>query len=143
MMLTGDSMNAALNVAMEVGIVQTNKIAVLDVTESGGNKRLVWKLNDAGSSKSQKTAIVSLQSVKKMIKRQKKGEYSLVANGRALEKLLSGECNEVAGLLLRNLGSVTVIARATPDLKKSVVESLRYKGGKRVMMCGKWTAYYV
>jgi magnesium-transporting ATPase (P-type) len=142
MMLTGDSMNAALNVAKEVGIIQGEKVAVLDVSNSYGTEKLVWRFQDSSSGISNpplKSTAVNLLSVKKMIDRQKKGRCSLVANGRALEKVLNGENNNVVALLLRNIGSLAVIARATPELKKNVVETLRCKCGKLVMMCGKCT----
>ena len=78
----------------------------------------------------------SIASVKKYLRRQGKGFCSIAANGRALELLLRHPQTDVHKLLLRNLGSLSIIARATPETKKQVIDALRALGGRRIMMCG-------
>jgi len=79
---------------------------------------------------------VTISSVKKFIKLYEKGQYSLAANGRALELILFGQPDQAGRLIKQNLAFMSVIARATPELKKEVIETLKHKCEKRVMMCG-------
>lgn len=142
-MLTGDSVDAALSVARKVELTSSQKIAVLERSE---NDHLIWKILTSkvkkdGSFRIQhdrtKIEAVTVSSVKKYIKHFKKGKYSIAANGRALELIFSGEPNEVGQLIRQNLSALSVIARATPELKKQVIDTLKKECGKRVMMCGK------
>ena len=80
---------------------------------------------------------VTISSVKKFIKLCERGQYSLAANGRALELILFGQPDQAGRLIEQNLAFMSVIARATPELKREVIETLKHKCEKRVMMCGK------
>jgi cation-transporting ATPase 13A1 len=147
-MLTGDSVDAALSVARKVEIFKQQKIAVLERSENAvpGKEELVWKILHSKVRKDGSFRILhhrtkiekaTLSSVKKFIKYYEKGKYSLAANGRALELILFGQPNQLGRLIAHNLSAVSVIARATPELKKQVIETLKQQCGKRVMMCGK------
>jgi len=147
-MLTGDSIDAALSVARKVEIFKHRKIAVLERSENSitGEESLVWRILHSKVSKdgyfrilNHRTKIedATVSSVKKFIEYHEKGQYSLAANGRALELVLFGKPNQAGRLIAQNLAAVSVIARATPELKKQVIETLKHECGKRVMMCGK------
>ncbi len=144
-MLTGDSVDAALSVARKVEIFKSRKISVLERSENAGKEELVWKtlhtkVMKDGSFRilNDRTKIerVTVSSVKKFIKFFEEGKYSIAANGRALELIFSGQNNQVGQLIAQNLSVISVIARATPELKKQVIETLKQECGKRVMMCG-------
>lgn len=143
-MLTGDSVDAALSVGRKVELFKHRKIAVLERSEGDGNEELVWKTLHSKVKKDgsfrilhDRTKIekVTVSSVKKFIKYSEEGKYSLAANGRALELIFS-QPNKVGKLIAKNLSAVSVIARATPELKKQVIETLKQDCAKRVMMCG-------
>ena len=147
-MLTGDSVDAALSVARKVEIFKHRKIAVLERSENSitGEESLVWRTLHSKVSKDgsfrilhhrTKTEVATVSSVKKFINYSEQGQYSLAANGRALELILFGQPNQAGRLIAQNLAAVSVIARATPELKKQVIETLKHECGKRVMMCGK------
>ena len=146
-MLTGDSIDAALSVARKVELFEQKKIAVLERSENDvpGKEALVWKILHSKVRKDGSFRILqnrtkiekaTVSSVKKYIKYFEKGKYSLAANGRALELIFSGKPNQVRRLIVQNLSAVSVIARATPELKKQVIDTLKQECGKRVMMCG-------
>jgi magnesium-transporting ATPase (P-type) len=148
-MLTGDSVDAALSVARKVEIFKHQNIAVLQRSENAvsGKEELVWKILHSKVRKDGSFRILhhrtkiekaTMSSVKKFIKYYEKGKYSLAANGRALELILFGQPNQVGRLIAQNLSALSVIARATPELKKQVIETLKQQCGKRVMMCGKF-----
>ena len=147
-MLTGDSMDAALSVASKVDLVTTKKVAVLELQEpsSALETRLVWRKsrcktgNDGTMQVRDDSEPVTLESLRKYLRRHEKGSWSIAANSRAIEHLLDQPLVDVHKLLLRNLGSLSVIARATPESKKKVVDALRLLGGRKVMMCGKMRA---
>lgn len=153
-MLTGDSVDAALSVARKVELLSHRKIAVLERSESdsSGKGNLIWKILHSKMGKDGSFRIlhdrtkfekVTVSSVKKYVKHCEKGKYSLAANGRALELVFSGESTEVGRLIMQNLAAVSVIARATPELKKQVIDTLKQECGKRVMMCGKLLAEFL
>ena len=153
-MLTGDSVDAALSVARKVEIFKHRKIAVLERSDDSvnGEKSLVWRILQSKVSKDGSFRILhhrtkieefTISSVKKFIKNYEKGQYSLAANGRALELILFGQPDKAGRLIAHNLAAVSIIARATPELKKEVIETLKHKCGKRVMMCGKSSTIFI
>lgn len=147
--LTGDSVDAAICVARKVNVIsKQGTVAVLDTLTNAetGEESLVWKLtrstiDKAGSFrmlrtyKRVETATISTSS--KLMKRHKNGQLSFAANSRALELVLTEHQNDVNRLITRNLPRMAVIARATPELKKVVIDSLKHACGRQVMMCGK------
>ena len=151
-MLTGDSVDAALNVARKVNIFKDQKIAMIDSLDSDvhGKDSLVWiimhlKVRKDGSFRIHRRSrkeVVTIASVKKFTKLYEKGQYTIAANGRALESILFGKSDQLGKLVSCNLAAVSVIARATPELKKEVIDVLKHRCHKRVMMCGK-TSYFV
>lgn len=149
MMVTGDSMNAAISISKKAGLIQKKNLAVLDFKSTPGNKKdqLVWKLFRTGFAKDGSFQILlehrqeldfTKNSLQKFLKLHKKGKCALASNGPALEWVLNQKDAKRSHMLLgRNLASISVVARATPDLKRRVVKSLQSLGGRRVMMCGK------
>eukprot|EP00536_Pseudo-nitzschia_multiseries_P018215 jgi/Psemu1/328763/estExt_fgenesh1_pg.C_22580002 len=146
-MLTGDSVDAALSVARKVEIFHNRKIAVLERSDLSvhGEEEVVWKILTSKVRKDgsfeilhhrTKTESVTVSSARKYIRRAQDGKCSLAANGRALEWILSDRSDPAGKLIAQNLGAVSVVARATPELKKQVIETLKHECGKRVMMCG-------
>ena len=147
-MLTGDSVDAALSVGRRVEIFKNRKIAVLERSKNllTGKEILVWRILHSKMRKDGTFSILrhrtkiekaTVSSVKKFIEYQKKGKYALAANSRALEFILFGQPNQTGQLIAQNLAALSIIARATPELKKQVIETLKQECGKRVMMCGK------
>jgi len=147
-LLTGDSVDAALSVARKVEIAKHKKIAVLQISENNvdGRDELEWKVLRSKVRKDgsfrilrnrTRTEKATISSVKKFIKNQEEGKCSIAANGRALELIFSQHTNKLRRLITKNLAAVSVIARATPEVKKKVVEILKEDCGKCVMMCGK------
>jgi magnesium-transporting ATPase (P-type) len=147
-MLTGDSVEAALFVARKVNMIRHRNIAVLETSTAAetGTESLVWrrlrtKVDDDGSFRIlrnyTKVEPATLSSSIKLVKRHEMGRLSFAANGRALELVLNGHQNDVHRLIGRSLPRMAVIARATPDLKKSIIDSLKFVCGRQVMMCGK------
>ena len=145
-MLTGDAIDAALSVAGEVGLVKKHKVAILETKSGdGGEVELQWRIVKLSSSKgtsfrskqgAAETQEVTLSSVKEILKRERQGDYSVAATGRALELALGEAEGKSRELLVKNLAKFSVIARATPALKKSVITSLKEKSRQKVMMCG-------
>ena len=146
-MLTGDSVDAALSVARKVGMYKHRKIAVLERSENPttGEEAVIWriltsKVTNDGSFKllhhRTKTEKMTVSSVKKYIRYNEEGRCLLAANGRALELILFGHPDRAGTLIARNLDAVSIVARATPELKKQVIETLKHECGKKVMMCG-------
>jgi magnesium-transporting ATPase (P-type) len=153
-MLTGDSVDAALSVARKVEIFKHRKIAVLERSDDSvnGEKSLVWRILQSKVSKDGSFRILhhrtkiedfTVSSAKKFIKNYEKGQASIAANGHALELILFGQPDKAGRLIAHNLAAVSVIARATPELKKEVIEALKHKCGKRVMMCGKSSTVFI
>lgn len=147
-MLTGDSSDAAVCVARKVNVIGCKKMAVLETRTDAetGDDLLVWKhmrteLDPNGSFRIlrnfTKFEEATLSSSLKLFKRREKGQLSLAASGDALEVVLKGHQNDVHRLIARNLHRIAVIARATPDLKKTVIDSLKYVCACQVMMSGK------
>jgi magnesium-transporting ATPase (P-type) len=145
-MLTGDAIDAALAVAGKVGLVKESNVAILETKEgTDGEVALNWRIVklQPGKDASFKTLHelarmedVTMSSVKDILKRQRRGDYSIAATGCALELVLNeGSGNALKLLLAENLSRVSVIARATPNLKKSVIICLK-RCGQKVLMCG-------
>lgn len=144
-MLTGDSIDAALAVSRKVGLIKEREIAILETTDNDGGCELRWrlvKLKNGGMSSSDaihKTAgseAFTASSVTTILKHHKGGRYAVAATGQALEHIMDAFSEEAFEELLDNLASFSVIARATPDLKKSVITCLKHRCGRKVMMCG-------
>lgn len=146
-MLTGDSLDAALSVACKIDLVTTKKVAVLELSQASSacDMQLAWrilkfKVDKSGSLRKSEgpttTKAVTAKSVRKILERQEKGLCSIAAKGPALEYVLADDAIDAHRMILRNLGSLSVISRATPELKKRVIESLQVQCSKRVMMCG-------
>jgi len=145
-MLTGDSVDAALSVARKVEMFRNRKIAVLERTDDSlAGDEVVWKILTSKVRKDgsfeilhhrTKTESVTVSSVRKYIRREQGGKCSLAANGRALEWILSDQSDPAGRLIAHNLAAISIVARATPELKKQVIETLKHECGKRVMMCG-------
>jgi magnesium-transporting ATPase (P-type) len=146
-MLTGDSLDAAMCVARKVNVIRHKNIAVLETRPDAetGEETLVWKLmrtdlDEGGSFRILRNHTTfepaTLATSAKLVKRHKRGRLALAASGSALEVVLNGYQNDVHRLIGRNLAGMAVIARATPDLKKTVIDSLKYVCGCQVMMCG-------
>lgn len=143
-MLTGDSMEASLNVAEKAGFLETKRVAILEKLpdQAVGDAIVVWKLLEfqIGEDRSldavhigSKFEPLTIKTLRKLLKLQAKGKLSLAASGDALECLLRDTSSNAYRFAIRNL---TVIARATPEVKHSVVDTLRRSCGKIVMMCG-------
>ena len=148
-MLTGDSVDAALSVARKVEMYKNRKIAVLELLENSTTEKadgLVWRILTLKTKKDgsfkilrhrTRTEKVTVSSVKKYTGSKAKGKFSLAAHGRALEMILCGRPNKVGKMITKQLDAFSVVARATPELKKQVIETLKHDCDKRVMMCGK------
>jgi magnesium-transporting ATPase (P-type) len=143
-MLTGDSMDAALSVATKIDLIKPKKLVVLELSHnsSPSEKRLVWRKikcridHEGVLNETQKLKPVTVASVRKFLSCRDKGSYSIAASGPALEHVLNNPLTNIHKLILRNVGSISIIARATPELKKEVIDCLRSLCGRRVMMCG-------
>ncbi|KAG7352158.1 cation-translocating ATPase [Nitzschia inconspicua] len=137
-MLTGDSVDAALNVAMRARIVTAKKVAILELSENSRQAKVSWRVRDAEADGNKKENVKSLtaKSVRKFLSQYTKGKVSLLASGDAIDYILRNVRNDAHQMLIQNLGSVSVIARATPELKRKVIVSLKEGNGKTVMMCG-------
>jgi magnesium-transporting ATPase (P-type) len=139
-MLTGDSLSAALAVARKVGIVRENaEVAALELDLSSdtgsGDTELQWRTHLARKSKGEEEITkVTTASVDEMLQRMRRGELQLVASGNALSALLSiqGRNGSYAGLA-ENMHCFSVVARASPECKEKFVASLK---GRRVLMSG-------
>lgn len=137
-MLTGDSINAALNVAIRANIISTKKIVTMELPNASDETKVLWKTTKFDAKRNREGTLKSLtgESMRKLLDSQKKGKLSLLLSGDSLEYMFSNSHVDAYRMLIRNLSSVSVIARATPELKKQVILSLKEKCGKTVMMCG-------
>jgi magnesium-transporting ATPase (P-type) len=138
-MLTGDSTDAAINIATRVDIVSTRKIGILELSEIDGETKLLRRsmtLGNEDASKSGTTELLTVKSARRILSQQAKAKLSLIASGDAIDHILGNVQNDVHRMIIQNLGSISVIARATPELKKKVVQALKNECGKTVMMCG-------
>ena len=157
MMLTGDGIDAALAVAKKVGLIRgkTSNVAILDVSDVE-SETLVWKLAelvisqdgapvaDGGKYRNAEIKAVTMSSTKDVIRRHRKRSCTIAATGRAIDQILTPSnskpqlSRKLQRRLISNLGSLAVIARATPVLKKTVISSLKADCGRKVLMCGKF-----
>jgi magnesium-transporting ATPase (P-type) len=141
-MLTGDSLDAALNVAIRADILSARRVATLELSESLNDQSVIWKIRDSDNStpehQSDKSNAhgLTVKSVRRLLKRHATGKISLLASGEALEYVFNNPRNDTHRIITRNLGSISVIARATPEMKKKIVEALKRDCGKTVLMCG-------
>lgn len=146
-MLTGDAIDAALSVASKVTLIEERKVAVLE-TYQGSNDTtpsLRWRfvvLGDGKGSPSSavQTEVVDIDSVQEVIRRQKRERQAIAATGEALEIVLDEPDTKttVFKILADNLFRFSVVARATPSLKTSVIACLKNRCDKKVLMCGKF-----
>ena len=150
-MLTGDAIDAALAVSLKVGLLDEPSVALLEVDDSAGiESPLIWRIVKlkAGKDgtrkalhKDAKIKSVTKSSARDILKLQRRRKCSIAATGPAMELILSDQENSISqgvkSLLSDNLFLVSIIARATPALKKTVIGSLKGKCGKKVVMCGK------
>jgi magnesium-transporting ATPase (P-type) len=150
-MLTGDAIDAALAVSLRVGLLDEPSVALLEVDECADRKSpLIWRIvklkGGKGATrkalhKGAKIKSVTKSSTREILKLQRRGECSIAATGPAIERLLSDQENGISqgvkSVLSDNLFSVSIIARATPALKKAVIGTLKGRCGKKVVMCGK------
>jgi cation-transporting ATPase 13A1 len=144
-MLTGDAIDAALAVSRKVGLIKEREIAILETVDNNGGGDLRWRLVKLKAGKTSsfkafhKTArseTFTSSSVTRILKLQKKGQCAVAATGQALERVFDEISDEASEQLVNNLSCVSVIARATPALKQSVVTCLKHRCGQKVMMCG-------
>ena len=150
-MLTGDAIDAALVVARKVGLMKERNVAILETKEStDGHMDLIWRIvklqpeNDASFRtfhESSRIENVTVSSTKDVLSRQRCGSYAVAATGLALEIVLNEGSGKPLELLADNLSRMSVIARATPNLKKAVITCLRSRCGKKVLMCGEWLVF--
>lgn len=144
-MLTGDGVDAAISVASTSGLLFGDSIAVLDFDEGlHANKTLVWKTMIKHKARRSRfelkdTMNVDERTVETMLVKASKGRCALVATGKAVEFLLSGDAcadRETYYRLQQNLFRFTIVARASPKQKRAVVTSLKDHCGMKVLMCG-------
>jgi magnesium-transporting ATPase (P-type) len=154
-MLTGDAIDAALSVALKVNLIQESSVAILETEEdSSGTQSLIWQIVELRAGKGgtrkalhqeAKTKRVTKSTVNDILNRQGRGDCSIAATGRAVELLLAqsdnGASGKVKNTLADNLFRISIIARATPVLKKSVITCLKGRCEKKVIMCGKYQSY--
>lgn len=150
-MLTGDAIDAALAVSLKVGLLDEPSVALLEVDESADKKSpLLWRIvklkaGKGGTRKAlhkdAKNKSLTKSSARDILKLQRRGECAIAATGPAMELLFSDQENGISqgvkSVLSDNLFAVSIIARATPALKKTVIGSLKGHCGKKVVMCGK------
>lgn len=141
-MLTGDAIDSALTVGRTVGLIKERRVAILETTKVEGIANLRWRIvkqciekNGSHMEETQEKK-VSLASVNRVIELNQKGKCAIAATGSALEQVFEGGSNEAFELISEHLSSASVIARATPGLKKSVILCLKQKCRKTVLMCG-------
>jgi magnesium-transporting ATPase (P-type) len=147
-MLTGDAVDAAVNVARKVGLIERKRVAILE-EKSDGTKSLHWRVvkmrRDKGGrattpSPSSDIIPFSSSSLKNLLKQERVGKISLATTGKVLEAFLAQDeiTNDAwcAQDFLDNLARVSVIARATPKQKKAVISHLKRHCDRTVMMCG-------
>eukprot|EP00980_Cylindrotheca_fusiformis_P028481 scaffold22604_cov130-Cylindrotheca_fusiformis.AAC.3 len=144
-MLTGDSMDAALAVSWKVGLIKNREVAILETVDDPGQCDLRWRVVkfEIGNKSSSKTVHKTIRSepltsssVGRIIRFQEDGKCAVAATGQALERVLEADSSDVYDSLVDKLSSISVIARATPAQKKSVITCLKRSCGQTVMMCG-------
>lgn len=137
-MLTGDSVDAGVSAAMDVGIITKRQkqkgVIELDVRKDEliYSVRGLTNLSDSKGSK-----VLTNKKFLKYLKR----SCAFAATGRAIEKIIHDadiECfNQRMNKHLRdNLHEICVIGRATPQLKRRYVAHVKQKCGQNVLMCG-------
>ncbi|CAJ1961879.1 unnamed protein product [Cylindrotheca closterium] len=141
-MLTGDAIDSALSVGRTVGLIKEQRVAILETTTLKGTAKLRWRIvkqtNNVNGSSVEETQEkkVSLASVSRIFELNQKKKCAIAATGSALEQVFGDGSNEALELIAENLSCVSVIARATPGLKKSVILCLKKRCEKTVLMCG-------
>ncbi|CAB9508222.1 Probable cation-transporting ATPase 13A4 [Seminavis robusta] len=137
-MLTGDSMAAALAVARKVGMLHEHaKLAALEVAPSSTTTapELHFRITTTKQSQNKgKVTRLTSKVISDVLGGTKKGEIQLAASGAAIMALLSKKGqNQECDSLIESLSHFSVVARASPDCKEKFVASL---SGRRVLMCG-------
>lgn len=139
MMLTGDSLGAALAVARRVEILNESKdLALLEASpssENGSNEPgLQWRITSLDGQQ-EKVIRFTRKTTSAILKKAIRGELSMATTGTPLMTLIA----QRKGLptykqLVNNLACFSVVARASPECKESLVGFL--SNTKRVLMCG-------
>mgnify|MGYP005847503121 CR=1 FL=1 len=137
-MLTGDSIAAAIAVAAKVGIMDDSSVAVLEALP--GTTDLVWRIlsNSAPKKKMTNPTIleVTKTSSQKVLEKARRGELRIAITGAAFQALQSTPATDTAKILLESIGLFSVIARATPQVKENFVSFLQNIANREVLMCG-------
>ena len=152
-MCTGDGMLAAVAVSLKVGLVSTSRIAVFDRVRDEKGDSLILKVIKARSLRDGSLKIslegsdkpVSTKLVRKVLAQCREGKLSIAAMGPAMDLILSNsnKCitDEAKRLLLEAIPSFSIIARASPTLKKALITSLKNCSNCEVAMCGKFCPF--
>jgi magnesium-transporting ATPase (P-type) len=149
-MLTGDAMEAAILVAATAGLLDTKmSVVVLETASSNQLEYRTLRLTPP-SRKHPKPRLelkanskrLTPQRLKKLLTKHKSGNLTLAATGNAIELAMRYKDRSLFGLLAGNLDLISVVARASPKQKQSLVQSLRDRSGKVVLMCGTRLRYF-
>lgn len=132
-MLTGDGIDAALSVARETDLIAKNEmskgVAVIDVVD--GILCFAVRHVEAGDQRFRK---LTTKSTRRLLKQR----LALAATGEAIEEILLSSFNDsICHRLRSQLHKVSVIAQATPQIKRDFISSLKFNCRKKVLMCGK------
>lgn len=154
MMLTGDGVDAAISIALQAGIIKgvraakikkkkriQDEMAEVAILASDSKSKLTWKLVSVGSRKrriKQKVLEASHSTSARIFDEAILGHCFIACSGEAIDTVLSNDIRNSASAAIRErLAYVSVIARASPSTKESVVRHL--KNTKTVMMTGDGT----
>jgi len=118
MMITGDAVLTASYVADEVGIVETDRVLVLENKE--GTEELYW-------SKDKKTfPYTGYQDFNKLSEK-----YDICVSGKSLTLAIKSEPNQIFTFIHK----IKIFARMVPELKELVIKKLK-ENGFSCLMCG-------
>ena len=131
-MLTGDSLDAGLSSAIDVSIISRQKarkgIIELDIDQN----ELVYRIKRGKRLIPSKTAKnVTKLRLDKYFKR----KCTVVATGKAVEFIIDYNGKRYS-FLKQHLNKLSVIGRATPQIKRRFVSYIKQNCNQKVLMCG-------
>lgn len=137
LMLTGDGVSAALNIARKANFFDTTckVFATLDVKPDGS---LCWTTIRGKNLTTKSRHEFNFQSTEKIILCTESSYYAMLITGSAMEALINSKQVEqgARNLMLCHLDQVSVIACASPETKQLVMANLKSYCKSYVLMCG-------
>lgn len=137
LMLTGDGASAAIAIGRNANFFDRSckKYAALDVSKEN---KLFWTILKGKKMSKRSTTSFNGKNTDDILKLQKLGKCAIMMSGASVDVLLySSELkDDTRYVMLKNMDKVTIISRASPETKQSVLGALKTNCKCNVLMSG-------